>query len=266
MTNIKFNKFQNEFILHTTRKRKTKKETPEFVNTRVRKEIKKMIRINEADNILKKPKYDKIKKYDSKISNHTYNIIKTKAHRYEKEKKMMIQMIHQSLPLCEKINNLVQKEQNQNNYYDFYTNKYHKVTNEGLCPCCNEKPETVEHLFIECENNQVVFLRDQLPGAISSAINKHVEGPKSPCPKFYYYSKNINSEPNDDWDMSLGNFGFIPKQIFKYVESLLDEETMHKAKYIMCDISQEIMKINLEIWKYRCKLLYAPVNSINDPP
>ena len=164
--NIKFNKYQNEFILHTTRKNKTKKPYINLINTRVRKEIKKIIRTKKSENIFKKKKYDMYNKYISKISAHSYNIIKTKAFRFEKEKKMMIQMIHQSLPVCEKINRLVSTEEKNPNNNGFFKNKYEKVTNNGLCPCCN--------MHSEYENENIEQIRNQLPGVIGATINKYI--------------------------------------------------------------------------------------------
>ena len=76
-------------------------------------------------------------------------------------------MIHDSMPLCKKINKLVVKEQTDNVFrekqYDFYSKRYEKYTNNGLCPCCNKEEETTRHLFYECKNNTIKELRDQLP-------------------------------------------------------------------------------------------------------
>ena len=53
----------------------------------------------------------------------------------EDGRKLMMKMIHNSLPLYQKFNRLVIIEK-QNNKSTFYQNKYDKYTNEGLCPCC----------------------------------------------------------------------------------------------------------------------------------
>ena len=56
---------------------------------------------------MNKEKYDTIKKYKPKTSKHSTQIIRTKMYTYESERKMMIRMIHDSLPTCEKINRIV---------------------------------------------------------------------------------------------------------------------------------------------------------------
>jgi hypothetical protein len=67
-----FNKYQNEFLIQSTRKNATKKNSFKgVINTRVRKEIKKTIRVTYAADIHKKEKYDIIKKYESKTGKNT---------------------------------------------------------------------------------------------------------------------------------------------------------------------------------------------------
>ena len=83
---------------------------------------------------------------------------------------------------------------------------------------------------------------------------------------FYYNNENINTSTTDKWDKSLGNFGLIPKKWEKFIKSLLDEENKDRTKYIICDISNAIMKINREIWKMRCKILYSNSHNDNNPP
>ena len=83
--------------------------------------------------------------------------------------------------------------------------------------------------------------------------------------KFFYDSKNQEEQPNDNWDFYLGNLGIIPKTFEKEIFDLLDDNSKHKLKYILCDISEAIHKQNIEIWKHRCKLLYGFRNN-NTPP
>ena len=83
---------------------------------------------------------------------------------------------------------------------------------------------------------------------------------------FYYNNENLNTPATEKWDNSLGNFGLIPKKWEKFIKSLLDEESKDKSKYIMCDISNAIMKINREIWKMRCKMLYSENHNEYYPP
>ena len=92
-------------------------------------------------------KNDSVKKYKPKTSKHSTQIIRTKMYTYENERKMMIRMIHDSLPTCEKINRIVQKEKRSKYNNDFYSKKYEKYTNNGICPCCKKEVETVEHLL-----------------------------------------------------------------------------------------------------------------------
>jgi hypothetical protein len=45
------------------------------------------------------------------------------------------------------MNRLVKKEQESRYKNNFFTDKYGKVTNNALYPCCNEETKTVDHLF-----------------------------------------------------------------------------------------------------------------------
>ena len=108
----KLNKYMNEFLLVSTRKNKTKKskEYKQVINTRVRKEVKDMLREEARINLLKKEKYSTLHQYMSNISKNSQMLIKSKMHIYEDSKKMMIRMIHQSLPTCDKMYRLVTSE------------------------------------------------------------------------------------------------------------------------------------------------------------
>ena len=254
-------------LYKTLKKKKTKKNMhkPDIINTRVRKTIKEIIREEYNNTIMKKEKYDTIKKYSSKTSKHSTQIIRTKMYTYENERKMMVRMIHDSLPICEKINRIVKKEKGSRYNNDFYSNKYEKYTNNGICPCCNKEIETVEHLFAHCDNEEVKQMRHLIHANIYDVMKKKL-GPGTPPPKTFFYDKNNqNNKPNDSRNLLLGNLGIIPTETEKYIEELLDEDNKGKLKYILCDISQAIMTQNIEIWKYRCKKLYGRINNQNPP-
>ena len=158
-----FNKHQNEYLVQSTRKKATKKNTFKgVINTRVRKTIKQIIRTDYAQAIIRKDKYETIQKYQTKTSKHSDFIIRSKMFTYEPEKNLMVKMLHGSLPTCEKMNRLVETEMYGNYSSSFYTEKYGRVTNEGYCPCCDDKPETIRHLFVECQNEQIQEIRDEL--------------------------------------------------------------------------------------------------------
>ena len=93
-------------------------------------------------------------------------ILRNKQIDKENSRKMMVRMLHETLPTCEKMNRLVQTEKTNNikttKKSDYYTLKYEKYTNDGMCPCCGQKQETVRHLFYECKNQQIEEIRDQL--------------------------------------------------------------------------------------------------------
>src|SRR5271155_3710931 len=104
-----FNKYQNKYLLQSTRKKASKKHPLKgAINTRIRKEIKKVIRVEYSDMVMKKDKYITFQKYKNKTSKYSDAIIKSKEPEYEPEKKMMIRMIHGSLSTCEKLNRLVE--------------------------------------------------------------------------------------------------------------------------------------------------------------
>jgi hypothetical protein len=85
-------------------------------------------------------------------------------------------MIHESLPICEKINRLIEvKQRNEKRYKDYFLDKYRKSANEGMCPCYEEEEETVKHLFVEYNNESIIEMKTRLPRQINRAIAKHVE-------------------------------------------------------------------------------------------
>ena len=43
----------------------------------------------------------------------------------------------------------------------------------------------------------------------------------------------------------------------KYIDSLLEEDEKNQLKRIITRISVKVIEINIEIWKYRCKILYS---------
>ena len=185
---------------------------------------------------------------------------------YKDSKKMMIRMIHSSLPTCEKINRLVEKERNNNYSNDFYSQRYESYTNDGYCPCCNQDIETIEHLFAHCQNEDIVDIRQGIHHNIYEVMKKRF-GPGTPSPKTFFYDKrNQETQPDDHWDLYLGTLGIIPKTVEKYIDDMLEDEDKDKLKYIICDISEAIMKQNIEIWKQRCKLLYGSRNNNYNPP
>ena len=177
-------------------------------------------------------------------------------------------MIHSSLPTCEKMERLVTKEKKYIKYIDgdgFFSKRCEKYTNDGYCPCCNQDYETVEHLFAHCENEDIKELRNTIQYNIYEVMDRRL-GSGTPNPTtFFYDNKNQDKQPNDNWDLFLGNMGIIPKTVEKEIDDQLDEDNKHKLKYIMSDLSEAIMKQNIEIWKHRCKLLYGAGNN-NNPP
>ena len=85
---------------------------------------------------------------------------------------------------------------------------------------------------------------------------------------FYYDDTNQENEPNEKWNLFLGNLGILPKEAEKHIYDMFDDDHKSSTKYVIGDISQAIMEQNIEIWKYRCKRLYGPINNtnINEPP
>ena len=58
-------------------------------------------------------------------------ILREKNPKRENRRKIIIHMLHDTLPTCEKINWLIQIEKNSNRNNNYYTNKYDKHTNES---------------------------------------------------------------------------------------------------------------------------------------
>ena len=73
----------------------------------------------------------------------------------------------------------------------------------------------------------------------------------------FVYTKVKKSKDIKKWDRELGNYELIPHHTVKYIDSLFEEDEKNQLKRIITRISVKIMEINLEIWKYRCKILYS---------
>ena len=130
-------KYHNKYIIKSNRKKTTVKgDKDQIINTRVRKTLKDIVRKEYSEGVWQKEKYDNIKKYKDNISKMSTDILRDKDPARESGRKMMMRMLHGTLPTCEKIDRLVQIEKNSAYNLTFYTYKYDKHTNERLCPCC----------------------------------------------------------------------------------------------------------------------------------
>ena len=167
----------------------------------------------------------------------------------------MVRLMHGALPTCEKMDRLVKAEQENSNYYK---EKYGYHANEGMCPCCGKEIETNKHLFIECENAQVTNIRYKLNKGIIDIVKEISGDTPVDCSKIDFVYTNYKQDKNiNKWDRELGNYDLIPHYTVKYIYSLLDEEHKNQLKKTIINISAKIMEINLEIWKYRCRVLYS---------
>jgi hypothetical protein len=120
-----------------------------------------------------------------------------------------------------------------------------------MCPCCEEEEETVKHLFVECNNESIIEMRTRLPRQINRAIAKYVED-------VWVNTNFIKPTPQKiKWNSYLANLGLIPAKTTKEILDQLEDGQKNLLKRIVADISNNIMKINLEIWKYRCKILFS---------
>jgi len=169
-------KYHNKYILKSNRKKTTKKGDKNLIiNTRVRKTVKETIRNDFSEEVWKKDKYNNIKQYKESINKMSTEILRDKSPDRESGRKMMMRMLHGTLPTCEKIDRLVQIEKSNGRSSTFYKDKYERHTNEGLCPCCLQETETVRHLFFECEHPKLIETREQLESQVQKAVNKHVD-------------------------------------------------------------------------------------------
>src|SRR5271163_2111607 len=102
-------------------------------------------------------------------------ILRDKSPDRESGRKMMMRMLHDTLPTCKKIDRLVQIEKSNGRSSTFYKDKYERHTNKELCPCCLHETETVRHLFFECQHPKLIEIREQLESQVQKAVNKHVD-------------------------------------------------------------------------------------------
>jgi hypothetical protein len=120
-----------------------------------------------------------------------------------------------------------------------------------MCPCCGEEKETVKHLFVECNNKSITEMRTKLPRQINRAIAKHVED-------VWVNTNFIKPIPQKiRWNSYLANLGLIPTKTIKEILDQLEDGQKNLLKRIVANIFNNIMEINLEIWKYRCKILFS---------
>jgi hypothetical protein len=105
------NKYQNKYLIKSTRKKSIKKgNKDQVINTRIRTTIKKQIRTQFSSNVFDKEWYDIIKQYKEETSKLSDKIFRDKRLELENSQKMISRMIHGSLPTCEKINRLIEVE------------------------------------------------------------------------------------------------------------------------------------------------------------
>jgi len=249
------NKYHNNYIIVTNRKKNLKKHPNTVINTRVRSSIKNVIRNEHAKTVFnKKIKYDQLKENKENINKLSTSLIRSIDHVFDTTKRFMIRMIHGALPTCSKMKRLVDSELTKIGR-SYYTEKYGNVTNGGMCPCCRLCEETQHHLFTECTNETIATIREQIPGEVGSVVAQR--GDKVRCSTdFIQCDWNENKTPKK-WNKDLGNMGLIPHYIIQQIYDSLEDEQKHNIRFIATDISHKIMEKNIEIWKYRCKLLYA---------
>jgi hypothetical protein len=68
------------------------------------------------------------------------------------------------------MNKLVQTKLNQQIESDFFTSRYKLYKNNEIYSCCNNKQETVKHLFIECNHTKIKEFKDSLPHKINKIV------------------------------------------------------------------------------------------------
>jgi hypothetical protein len=94
-------------------------------------------------------------------------------------------------------------------------------------------------------------VRTRLLRQINSAIAKHVED--------VWINTNFikPTAQKIKWDSYLANLGLISTKTTKEISNQLEDDQKNLLKRIVADISNNIIEINLEIWKYRCKILFS---------
>ena len=101
-TTTRFNKYQNPFVLCTTRKRNVDLVQDPVINTCVRATLKKHLLQQATTKLLHKPKYESYTEHKYDISKLSYNLMKSQNHTHEPFKKHMSRILHNTLPVCSK--------------------------------------------------------------------------------------------------------------------------------------------------------------------
>jgi hypothetical protein len=68
------------------------------------------------------------------------------------------------------MNKLIQTELNQQIESDFFTNRYRLYKNNEICSCCNNKQETVKHLFTKYNHTKIKEFRNLLLHKINKVV------------------------------------------------------------------------------------------------
>ena len=92
---------------------------------------------------------------------------------------------------------------------------------------------------------------------VAEVIKKRYGDEAGSPPVFFYHNNNQDKTPTEEWDLYLGNLGLVPTYVEKWIKDITDEEKQNTIKYVIADLAQAVMKTNKEIWKHRCKILYA---------
>jgi hypothetical protein len=109
----------------------------------------------------------------------------------------MIRLIYEQLSTCSKMNKLVQTKLNQQIESDFFTSRYGLYKNNEIYSCCNNKQETVKHLFIECNYTKIKEFRNSLSYKINKTVKARL-GKIHNIPGYFVKTSYMNKQNSID--------------------------------------------------------------------
>jgi len=254
------NLFYNEYLLKSTRQKRTKvSDFKGYINERIRPNLKKIIRKEYARKIFKQEKYIQSQWYDNPlVSKDSWLILKSKATDHESSKKQMTRLLHDALPNKKKIYSHLLSEQidNEENFTNknFWQNKYGDKIVDDMCTLCGQTTETNDHLFCHCTHTKATNARDALPRKICEEISKYTAD-RIYNFDIWYECSYTNIQELEGFDPAWGSQGLVPKFLRNKLIQLGIKE--NKINELIANLQHIVIQASLEVWYARNKKLHV---------
>ena len=258
--------YSNNFVLQSNKRVAKKTRHTHTINSNTRPTLRDMIREEHDKTLLhtkKKEKYAILFDEHAHKSKFSDSLIKTKNYKLEKQKKMMIQMVHETLPTMAKLyKHIAEEEKTDRNWSDnptyFYRDRY-SYCKSDVCPLCGNAPETIDHLFTECKHAKITAIRNNITDETHNTLERYLQKEYDHEKMIIWYACDKVNETTDkeknDFDYKLGTKGIIPTTVEQW---LLDIGiTKQQLRDITTEFQTTIMQANQDIWSIRNATFFA---------